>query len=138
MDLPSIFFWSLEKTISIWDTLYQKTSLKNTAPWKLVLEIAILCLEKLFFKIMLLGFLTSEPSELKKQATWLFLHDFGFYEWFHFNNFFPVCVWILYISYFIKFLKQNFFLRQACRKTWLRKLLAPVMNWFFKSPIGRF
>ena len=37
------------------------------------------------------------------------LKDFGFYERFHFNNIFPVYVWILHVSYFIKISQPKFF-----------------------------
>ena len=43
------------------------------------------------------------------------LKNFGFYEWFCFNNLFWLYFWILYISYFIKFLRQKFFLKWSCR-----------------------
>ena len=52
---------------------------------------------------------------------WFFfsiLKNFGFYEWFCLNNLFWLYFWISYISYFIKFLRQKFFLKWSCRGPW--------------------
>ena len=59
--------------------------------------------------------------QISLPASWIFfpnLKDFGFYDWLHYNKLFSVCFWILYISYFIKFPSQNFFLKWFCKGPW--------------------